>query len=147
MSLHPSTSTRSTTSSTNTTGTTSLTVPSLAAKHQARIAEIWASTPTNPSLRLQLLRIEADRCTHDRICLSLDIMIEYHGYGARMDQTRAAPWVHANVIGPVLEEMTRVHELRTRKMVREHDDLAVARDLAEGYIAADARRLSIEKRI
>lgn len=71
-------------------------------------------------------------------------MIEHHGFGARMDQTRAAPWIHANVLGPVLEEMTRVHELRTRKMVREHDDLAVARDLAEGYIAADARRLSIE---
>lgn len=73
-------------------------------------------------------------------------MIEHHAFGARMDQTRAAPWIHANVLGPVLEEMTRVHELRTRKMVREHDDLGVARDLAEGYIAADARRVSIERK-
>lgn len=62
-----------------------------------------------------------------------------------MDQTRTAPWIHANVLGPVLEEMTRVHELRTRKMVREYDDLGVARDLAEGYIAAAARRVSIER--
>lgn len=72
-------------------------------------------------------------------------MIEYHGFGARMDQTRTAPWIHANVLGPVLEEMTRVHELRTRKMVREYDDLGVARVLAEGYIAAAARRVSIER--
>ena len=122
--------------------TTSTTPPSLAVKHQARIAEIRASTPNNACLRLQLLRIEVDECTHDRISLSLDIMIEYHGFGARMDQTRAAPGIHANVLGPVLEEMTRVHELRTRKMVREHDDLGVARDLAEGYIAA-ARRVCV----
>lgn len=120
--------------------TTSTTPPSLAAKHQARIAEIHASTSTNSSFRLQVLHIEAEECTYDRISLLLDIMIEYHGFGARMDQTRASPGIHANVLGPVLEEMTRVHELRTRKMVREHDDLGVARDLAEGYIAA-ARRV------
>lgn len=130
---------------TSVTSTRSTTTLSLAAKHQARIAEICASTPTNSSVRLQLLRIVANECTHDRISLSLDIMIEYHGFGARMDQTRAATWIHSNVLGPVLEEMTRVHELRTRKMVREHDDLGVARDLAEGYIAADARRVSIER--
>lgn len=129
----------------STTSTTSTTAPNLAAKHQARIAEICASTPTNPFVRLQLLCMVADECTHDRISLSLDIMIEYHGFGARMDQTRTAPWIHANVLGPVLEEMTRVHELRTRKMVREHDDLGVARHLAEGYIAAAARRVSIER--
>lgn len=121
---------------------TSTTPTSLAAKHQARIAEIRASTVHNASLRIQLLRIEADECTHDRISLSLDIMIEYHGFGARMDETRAAPGIHANVLGPVLEEMTRVHELRTRKMVREHDDLGVARDLAESYIAA-AKRVGV----
>ena len=35
------------------------------------------------------------------------------------------------------EEMKRrVHEVLTRKMLKEHDDVGTARDLAEGYIAA-----------
>lgn len=144
---------------------TNTTPPSLAAKHQARIAEILASTTANPALRIQLLRIEADECTHDRILVWLDIMIEYHEFSARMDhhhhQTRARPaivtatstaaavaaaatvsGIPPNAVVQVvltLEEMKRVHELRTRKMIKEHDDVGVARDLAEGYIIAAAR--------
>lgn len=81
---------------------TNTTPPSLAAKHQARIAGICACTTNNPALTIQLLRAEADESTHDRISLSLDMMIEYHEFGARMDQTRATG-MHANVLGPVLE--------------------------------------------
>lgn len=39
------------------------------------------------------------------------------------------------------EEMkSRVHEVFTRKMLKEHDDVGTARDLAEGYIAAAKAR-------
>lgn len=35
----------------------------------------------------------------------------------------------------------RVHEVFTRKMLKEHDDVGTARDLAEGYIAAAKARV------
>lgn len=123
--------------------------PSLAAKHQARISEILASS--NPTLRIQLLRNQVDQCTHDRISLSLDIMIEYHEFSARMfdHQTRVARGMMMqaqaqaqahDVLGQFIsEEMTRVHEVTTRKMLKEHDDVGLARDLAEVYIAAAMR--------
>lgn len=42
------------------------------------------------------------------------------------------------------EEMNRrVHEVFTRKMLKEHDDVGVARDLAEGYIAAAKARVGV----
>lgn len=169
---------------------------SLAARHQARISEILAGTSANPSLRIQLLRIEVDECTHDRISLSLDIMIEHHEFSACMDHrgcdyyyqiknnnswpTAAAvapplplvpsslqparnmlalpplpppyappyalpPYAPPNIAEVFQEEKEmkrRVHEVLTRKMLKEHDDVGTARDLAEGYIAAAKERVS-----
>lgn len=159
------------------TTTTPPAAASLAAKHQARISEILAGTNTNPSLRIQLLRIEVDECTHDRISLSLDIMIEHHEFCTRIDHhyhyyyqtnnnnrpTAAAvapplppagnmhalpppPPPHAppNIVQVLQEEeemKRRVHEVITRKMLKEHDDVGTARDLAEGYIAAAKARV------